>query len=47
MRIFLGDMISGMYLDKGKKDKWGKVLESKLWYEVIIANWDYRGLSRN
>jgi len=41
--ILWGDMISGMYLKRITKDasKWGEVIESPIWRETLIANWDY------
>ncbi|MGC9063936.1 MAG: beta-N-acetylhexosaminidase, partial [bacterium] len=44
--IVWGDMISGMYLNKEEKDKWKLVLESKIWDDVVIANWDYSASSK-
>ena len=38
--ILWGDMISGMYL-RGESEKWGEALESPIWKEVLVANWDY------
>ncbi|MEM2820151.1 MAG: beta-N-acetylhexosaminidase, partial [Candidatus Bathyarchaeia archaeon] len=38
--ILWGDMISGMYLGE-EALKWREVLESSIWRESIIANWDY------
>ena len=41
--ILWGDMISGMYLKDITEDasKWEEILESPIWKEVLIANWDY------
>jgi len=41
--ILWGDMISGMYLKRitGDTSKWEKVIESPIWKEALIANWDY------
>jgi len=41
--ILWGDMVSGMYLKRITKDasKWEEVIESPIWKEVLIANWDY------
>jgi len=41
--ILWGDMISGMYLKRITRDasKWEKVIESPIWKEALIANWDY------
>jgi len=41
--ILWGDMISGMYLKRITKDasKWEEVIESPIWKEALIANWDY------
>jgi len=41
--ILWGDMISGMYLKRVTEDasKWEEVLESPIWKEALIANWDY------
>jgi hexosaminidase len=44
--ILWGDMLTGMYLQKEERDRWKKVLESKIWDEVIIANWDYSANSK-
>ncbi len=38
--ILWGDMISGMYLP-GESEKWAEVLESPIWKQVLVANWDY------
>ena len=38
--ILWGDMISGMYL-RGESGKWAEALESPIWKEVLVANWDY------
>ncbi|RJS92795.1 beta-N-acetylhexosaminidase [Candidatus Bathyarchaeota archaeon] len=41
--ILWGDMISGMYLKRITKDasRWSEVIESPIWKEALIANWDY------
>lgn len=39
--ILWGDMLTGMYLNKEEKNIWKKLLKSKIWDKVIIANWDY------
>ncbi|MBO3800595.1 MAG: beta-N-acetylhexosaminidase [Candidatus Brockarchaeota archaeon] len=39
--IMWGDMLTGMYLREEEKAKWAKVVESPIWKDVIIANWDY------
>jgi len=41
--ILWGDMISGMYLKRITKDasKWAEIIESPIWRESLIANWDY------
>ena len=44
--IVWGDMISGMYLNEEEKEKWEVVLKSKIWNDVIIANWDYSANSK-
>ena len=36
-----GDMLTGMYLSHEETKKWQEVLQSKIWDEVAIANWDY------
>ncbi len=41
MPMMWGDMLTGMYLSKVESEKWQEVLKSKIWDEVIIANWDY------
>ncbi|MEM2703562.1 MAG: beta-N-acetylhexosaminidase [Candidatus Bathyarchaeia archaeon] len=38
--ILWGDMISGMYLGE-EALKWSEALESSIWRESLIANWDY------
>jgi hexosaminidase len=38
--ILWGDMISGMYLS-GDATKWTEAIESPIWKEVLVANWDY------
>jgi hypothetical protein len=38
--ILWGDMISGMYLS-GDATKWAEAIESPIWKEVLVANWDY------
>ncbi|HHW57511.1 MAG TPA: beta-N-acetylhexosaminidase [Clostridia bacterium] len=43
--IVWGDMMTGMYLRKEEKEKWRAVLESDIWEETIVANWDYTNLS--
>ncbi len=40
-----GDMLTGMYLREEEKERWKVVLESDIWDEVFIANWDYTDLS--
>jgi len=46
--ILWGDMISGMYLKRITEDasKWSEVIESPIWKEAIIANWDYSPSSK-
>lgn len=44
--IMWGDMLTGMYLRKEEQEKWQKLLNSKLWDNVIIANWDYSANSK-
>jgi len=46
--ILWGDMISGMYLKRITKDasKWEEVIESPIWKEALIANWDYSPSSK-
>jgi len=39
--ILWGDMLTGMYLREEERKYWKVVLESKIWDEVYIANWDY------
>jgi len=43
--IVWGDMLTGMYLRPDEREKWKVVLESEIWDDVIIANWDYTNLS--
>jgi hexosaminidase len=38
--ILWGDMISGMYL-VGDRERWAEALQSDIWRESMIANWDY------
>ena len=38
--ILWGDMIAGMYLP-GESEKLAEVLESRIWKQVLVANWDY------
>ncbi len=40
-----GDMLTGMYLSSEEKKYWSKVVEDKIWDNVMIANWDYEPLS--
>lgn len=40
-----GDMLTGMYLREEEKERWKVVLESNIWDDVMIANWDYTDLS--
>ncbi len=39
--IMWGDMLTGMYLSEEESEKWRETLESNIWDEVILANWDY------
>jgi hexosaminidase len=39
--IVWGDMLTGVYLEPSEREVWRRVIEDKLWGEVIIANWDY------
>jgi len=39
--ILWGDMLTGMYLREEEKAKWSRVVESPIWQDVVIANWDY------
>jgi len=43
--IFWGDMISGMYLGEDRL-KWAEVIDSNIWRQVIVANWDYSPSSK-
>lgn len=43
--ILWGDMISGMYL-REQRAKWAEVIDSEIWNEVLIANWDYSPRSK-
>ena len=43
--ILWGDMISGMYLGE-EASKWSVVLESNIWRNSLIANWDYSPKSK-
>ncbi|RJS84728.1 beta-N-acetylhexosaminidase [Candidatus Bathyarchaeota archaeon] len=38
--ILWGDMITGMYLKEGRR-AWRSLIESPVWREALIANWDY------
>ncbi|HPU43132.1 MAG TPA: beta-N-acetylhexosaminidase [Dictyoglomaceae bacterium] len=42
--IVWGDMLTGMYLREEEKERWNVVLESDIWDDTIIANWDYTHL---
>ncbi|MGC8813867.1 beta-N-acetylhexosaminidase [Dictyoglomus sp.] len=44
--IVWGDMLTGMYLREEERERWKIVLKSKIWDEVMIANWDYSGQSQ-
>ncbi|HDJ89382.1 MAG TPA: beta-N-acetylhexosaminidase, partial [Thermoprotei archaeon] len=39
--ILWGDMLTGMYLRRKEGELWSKLVEDRIWSEVIIANWDY------
>jgi hexosaminidase len=39
--ILWGDMLTGMYLTDKERERWSKVVESELWDDALIANWDY------
>lgn len=43
--IVWGDMLTGMYLPDEERALWEKVINDKMWDEVIIANWNYEPLS--
>ncbi|MCS7201727.1 MAG: beta-N-acetylhexosaminidase [Dictyoglomus sp.] len=43
--VVWGDMLTGMYLREEEKERWKIVLESDIWDDVVIANWDYTDLS--
>lgn len=36
-----GDMIAAAYLRESEKEQWKKLLDSPIWKEVIVVNWDY------
>ena len=38
--ILWGDMIAGMYLGE-EGAKWAELIESEIWKEALVANWDY------
>jgi len=40
MPILWGDMISGMYLGE-EAAKWAEAIQSPIWKQVLVANWDY------
>ncbi|ACK41551.1 MULTISPECIES: beta-N-acetylhexosaminidase [Dictyoglomus] len=42
-----GDMLTGMYLREEEKERWRIVLESNIWDETVIANWDYTHLPQD
>ena len=44
--VLWGDMLTGMYLHKEIKHKWENVINSKVWDDVLIANWDYASESK-
>jgi len=37
-----GDMITGIFLTEEERKVWSKLLESEMWGEALIANWNYR-----
>jgi len=39
--ILWGDMLTGMYLTDKERERWSKVVESNLWDDALVANWDY------
>lgn len=39
--VIWGDMLTGMYLREEEKSKWAGVVESPIWKDTVIANWDY------
>ncbi|MFQ6095010.1 MAG: beta-N-acetylhexosaminidase [Candidatus Bathyarchaeia archaeon] len=43
--ILWGDMISGMYL-REEGSKWAEVMDSGIWKETLVANWDYSANAR-
>ena len=47
--ILWGDMISGMYLrrETGDASRWAEIIESPVWRESLIANWDYGPWSKD
>jgi len=36
-----GDMITAAYLRESEKEVWRSILESPIWRETIVVNWDY------
>ncbi|MCS7110879.1 MAG: beta-N-acetylhexosaminidase [Ignisphaera sp.] len=36
-----GDMIAAAYLREGERELWKKIMDSQIWKEVIVVNWDY------
>jgi hexosaminidase len=36
-----GDMIAAAYLRESEKEQWRKLLDSNIWKETVIVNWDY------
>jgi hexosaminidase len=39
--VVWGDMLTGMYLREEEKSKWARIVESPIWKDAVIANWDY------
>ncbi|MEM3070037.1 MAG: beta-N-acetylhexosaminidase [Candidatus Bathyarchaeia archaeon] len=39
--ILWGDMITGMHLRGEEEEVWAGLMESPIWREALIANWDY------
>ncbi|MEM5821983.1 MAG: beta-N-acetylhexosaminidase [Ignisphaera sp.] len=36
-----GDMIAAAYLRESEKEQWKRLLDSPIWKEVVVVNWDY------
>ncbi len=41
-----GDMIAAAYLRESEREIWKKLLDSPIWREVVVVNWDYSPSTR-